>query len=202
MAAQITSDLVRQLRETTGAGMMECKKALNEASGDLVKAQEVLRKKGMEVAKKKASRQANEGRIFSYIHMGGKIAVLVELQCETDFVAKTDDFNQLGQDVAMQIAAVSPQYVKAEEVPQAFIEKEKEIIREASKDQLKGKPEQVIEKILGGKLEKNLQDICLLNQPFVKDPKQTIKDYVTAVVAKLGENIQVKRFVRYEVGHE
>jgi elongation factor Ts len=198
----VLPDQVKQLREVTGAGMMDCKKALAEANGDFQKAQELLRKRGIEIANKKSTRAANEGRVFCYIHAGGKIAGLVELLCETDFVAKCEDFEQLGKDIAMQIAAASPRYLSAEHVPAEFIQKEKEILKAASADQLKGKPEAMIDKILEGKIKKRLDEICLLDQKFIKDPNQTIQGLLTAIIAKVGENIRIKRFTRFEVGHE
>jgi len=195
----ITAAMVKQLREKTGAGMMECKKALNEANGDFEKAIEILRKKGISAAEKRAGRAASEGIIGSYIHMD-KIGVLVEVNCETDFVARTDDFRTLVKDIAMHIAAANPRYLSREDVPAEVIEKEKEIYKE----QIKGKPEHIVDKIVEGKLEKFYNENCLLEQIFVKDPEQkkTIKDIVTEAIAKLGENIVVKRFVRFQLGEE
>ncbi|NOX21195.1 MAG: translation elongation factor Ts [Nitrospirae bacterium] len=195
----ITAEMVKNLREKTGAGMMDCKKALTEAEGDFDKAVELLRKKGLAAAEKKAGRQASEGIIASYIHMD-KIGVLVEVNCETDFVARTDDFKQFVKDVAMHIAAASPRYVKREDIPEEVINKEKEIYRE----QIKGKPEHVIDKIVEGKLEKFYSEVCLLDQVFVKDPEQkkTIKELLTELIAKLGENIVIRRFVRFQLGEE
>jgi elongation factor Ts len=195
----ITVDAVKELREKTGAGMMDCKKALTEAGGDMEKAMEILRRRGVAIASKKASREASEGLIGSYVHMG-KIGVLVEVNCETDFVAKTDEFQELVKDVAMHIAAASPLYVKREDVPAEIIEKEKEIYRA----QVKDKPPHVIEKIIEGKLEKFYTENCLMDQIFVKDPegKKTIKDLVVEKIAKLGENIVIKRFVRFQLGEK
>ncbi len=195
----ITAEMVKNLREKTGAGMMDCKKALTEAGGDFDKAVELLRKKGLAAAEKKAGRQASEGIIASYIHMD-KIGVLLEVNCETDFVARTDDFKQFVKDVAMHIAAASPRYLKREDIPEDVINKEKEIYKE----QIKNKPEHVIEKIVEGKLEKFYSEVCLLDQVFVKDPegKKKIKDLLTEMIAKLGENIIIRRFVRYQLGEE
>ncbi|MCX8027326.1 MAG: translation elongation factor Ts [Thermodesulfovibrionales bacterium] len=195
----VSSDLVKQLREATGAGMMDCKKALDEAKGDIQKATEILRQKGLAAAQKKAARTASEGLIGSYIHMD-KIGVLVEVNCETDFVARTDDFRGLVKDIAMHIAAANPQYLAKESVPSEVIEKEKEIYRK----QIENKPPQVVEKIVEGKLEKFYSDMCLLEQVFIKDPEQKlkIKDLITQKIAKLGENIVVKRFARFQIGEE
>ena len=192
----ITAQMVKELREKTGAGMMECKKALETSGGDFNKAIEILRQKGLATAQKKASREAREGIITSYIHMD-KIGVMLELNCETDFVARNEEFRQLAKDIAMQIAASNPQYIQREDIPQDVIEKEKEIY----KSQIKGnKPPQVIEKILEGKLEKFFEEVCLLDQPFIKEPEKKIKDLITEKVAKFGENIMVRRFVRFQVG--
>ena len=196
----ITSAMVKELREKTGAGIMDCKKALQEAGGDMEKALDILKKKGIAKAEKKATREAKEGLIGSYIHMGGKIGVLVEVNCETDFVARTQEFQQLVKDIAMQIAAMSPLYVSKEDVPQEVIEREKAIYREQA---LKaGKPEHVVEKIVEGKLNKFFEDICLLEQPFIRDDSKKVKDLITEAIAKLGENIKVSRFVRFQVGVE
>ncbi|MCS7163469.1 MAG: translation elongation factor Ts [Thermodesulfovibrio sp.] len=193
---EITAQMVKELREKTGAGMMECKKALEASGGDFNKAIEILRQKGLATAQKKASREAREGIIASYIHMD-KIGVMLELNCETDFVARNEEFKQLAKDIAMQIAATNPQYIQREDIPQEVIEKEKEIYR----SQIKGnKPPQVIEKIVEGKLEKFYEEMCLLDQPFIKDPEKKIKDLISEKVAKFGENIKIKRFVRFQVG--
>ncbi len=191
----ITADSVKNLREKTGAGMMECKKALAESGGDFEKAVDVLRQKGLATAARKAGRTASQGLIGSYIHMD-KIGVLVEINCETDFVARTDDYKELVKDVAMHIAAASPQYLTREDIPQDVLDREKEIYR----GQVTGKPAQVVEKIVEGKLEKFYTDTCLLDQLFVKDPDKKIKDVLTEKVAKLGENIVIRRFVRFQLG--
>lgn len=193
----VTADKVKELREKTNAGMMDCKKALSESSGDMEKAIDILRQKGLATAAKKAGRSASQGLIDSYIHMD-KLGVLVEINCETDFVAKTDDFKGLVKDIAMHIAAANPTYVSREDVPQDVIEREKEIYRA----QVTNKPPQVVEKIIDGKLEKFFSDTCLLEQVFIKDPegKQKIKDLITEKVAKLGENIVLRRFARFQLG--
>ncbi len=191
----ITADAVRDLREKTGAGMMECKKALVESSGDFEKAIDLLRQRGLATAAKKAGRTASQGLIGSYIHMD-KIGVMIEVNCETDFVARTDDFKELVKDLAMQVAAANPAYLSREEVPQDVIEREKEIYRA----QVTNKPPQVVEKIVEGKLEKFFSDTCLVDQIFVKDPDKKVKDIITEKVAKVGENIVVRRFVRYQLG--
>ncbi len=193
----VSADKVRELRESTGAGMMDCKKALEEANGDMQKAIEVLRQRGLAAAQKKSSRSASEGIIGSYIHMD-KIGVMVEVNCETDFVARTDDFKSLVKDICMHIAAANPSYLSREHVPQEVIEKEKEIY----KSQITNKPPQVVDKIVEGKLEKFYTDMCLMEQIFVKDPEQKlkIKDLVTQNIAKLGENILIRRFVRFQIG--
>ncbi len=196
----ITPQMVKELRERTGAGIMDCKKALAEAGGDMEKAAEILKKKGIAKAEKKASREAKEGLIGSYIHMGGKIGVLVEVNCETDFVARTDEFQQLVKDIAMQIAAMSPKYVSIEDVPPEVVEKEKSIYREQAL--ASGKPEHVVDRIVEGKMRKFYEEVCLLEQKFIKDDSKTVKDLITEVIAKLGENIKVSRFVRFQVGVE
>jgi len=196
--AEVSAGQVKELREKTGAGMMDCKKALAEAGGDLAKAEEVLRKKGLSAAAKKSSRAATEGAVASYIHMGGKIGVLVEVNCETDFVARTEGFQALVKDVAMQIAAAAPQWVRREEVPAEVVQKELEIAKAQMRDQKK--PEAILEKIAQGKLEKFYEQTCLLDQPFVKEDKKKVHEIVTEAVAKIGENIQVRRFVRYALG--
>ncbi|MEE9117920.1 MAG: translation elongation factor Ts [Calditrichia bacterium] len=196
--ADITAALVKELREKTGAGMMDCKNALVEAQGDMDKAGELLRKKGIARASKKASRAVNEGRIEAYIHPGSKIGVLVEINCETDFVAKTDEFKTFSRNVAMQIAASSPVYVKRDGVDQETIDREMDIYREQAKSQ--GKPENIIEKIATGKLDKFYSEICLMEQPFVKDADITIENLVTETITKLGENISIRRFSRFKIG--
>jgi elongation factor Ts len=194
----ISASTVKELRDQTGAGMMDCKKALTETDGDADKALDVLRKKGLAKAQGKASREASDGYIGSYIHMGGKIGVLVEVNCETDFVAKTDDFQDLVKDIAMHIAATNPAYVSREEIPSEIIDKEKEIYA----SQVENKAPQVVEKIVEGKLEKFFSEACLVDQSFVKDPDQKakIRDLIVEKIAKLGENIVIKRFVRFQLG--
>jgi len=196
MSTAISAQLVKALREKTGAGLLDCQKALTEASGDLDQAETILRKKGVASAAKKAGRSANEGLIESYIHLGGKVGVLIEVNCETDFVAKTDDFKTLCRDLCLQIAAASPAVVSRESVPEADLEREREIASSQAAD----KPPPAVQKIIEGKLEKYYSTVCLLDQPFVKNPDQTVKDLLTAAVAKLGENIVVKRFIRYQIG--
>jgi elongation factor Ts len=194
----ISAGLVKELRERTGIGMMECKKALEESGGDIEKAITVLRKKGHARAKKKLDRQAKEGAIGSYIHLNGKIGVLVEINCESDFVARNEEFLGLIKNIAMHIAAASPAYVSSEDVPEEVLEEEKDIIREQFKDS--GKPPEVVEKIVQGKLSKFYQEFCLLDQPYIKEDKMTIKDMVTSYIAKFGENIVISRFARFELG--
>jgi len=196
--AEISANAVKELREKTGAGMMDCKKALSEAEGDFVKAEELLRKKGLSAAAKKATRAASEGAVGSYVHMGGKIGVLVEVNCETDFAARNDAFQTLVKDVAMQIAASAPLYVRREEVPAEVVAKELEIAKAQAREQKK--PEPIIEKIAQGKVDKYYKEVCLLEQPFVKDDKKSVQDMITEQVAKIGENIQVRRFARFVLG--
>lgn len=194
----ITTSEVKELREKTGAGMMDCKKVLTEANGDMEKAIELLREKGLAAAVKKSSRIAAEGVVDSYIHMGGKIGVLLEVNCETDFVAKTDDFKALVKDIAMQIAAANPKYLRKEDVDTAELEKEREILRVQALNE--GKPEKIVDKMVEGRIQKYFKEVCLLEQPFVKDPDKSVQDLVTEKIAKIGENISVRRFVRYEMG--
>ncbi|MDD2370668.1 MAG: translation elongation factor Ts [Firmicutes bacterium] len=194
----ISANLVKELRERTGAGMMDCKKALTETDGDTEKAIEYLREKGLSAAAKKAGRIATEGLIQTYIHGGGRIGVILELNCETDFVAKTDDFKDLAKDIAMHIAAAKPEFLKADEVPQEVLEKEKNILKAQALNE--GKPEKIVEKMVEGRIAKYFKDVCLLEQPFVKDPDKTISQLITEKVAKIGENISIRRFVRYELG--
>jgi elongation factor Ts len=196
--AEVSASAVKELREKTGAGMMDCKKALTEAGGDFTKAEEVLRKKGLAAAAKKSSRAATEGAVASYIHMGGKIGVLVEVNCETDFVARTEGFQALVKDLAMQIAAAAPLYVRRDEVPADVIAKEKEIAMAQMRDQKK--PEAILEKIAVGKVEKYYEQVCLVDQLFVKDDKKKVSEVITDAVAKIGENIQVRRFARFVLG--
>jgi elongation factor Ts len=195
--ADVSASMVKELREKTGAGLMDSKKALIETGGDLSKAEEYLRKKGITSAAKKSGRVAAEGLVGTYVH-GGKIGVLVELNCETDFVARNEDFQELLKDIAMHIAAAAPSYVRREEVPSTELAKEMEIQAQLLRDQKK--PEAMIEKILTGKAEKYYESICLLDQPWVKDDKKKIKDLITEKVAKIGENITVRRFARYVLG--
>ena len=192
-------DAIKILREKTNAGVVACKKALREADGNIDKAIEILRKQGVAMASKKGGREAKQGRIESYIHLGGKIGVLVEVNCETDFVARNDDFKIFVKDLAMQIAASSPLYVKKDDVPETAIKKETEIIKAQA---LTGKPAQAAEKIIEGKLTKFFDEVCLLEQPFIKGPGMKVKDILTSMIAKIGENIIVRRFVRYQVGEE
>jgi elongation factor Ts len=193
---EINAAMVKKLRDLTGAGMMECKAALSEANGDLEAATTILRKRGLASATKKAGRSTNEGLVGNYIHMGGKIGVLVEVNCESDFVARTEDFQNLAKEIAMHIAAANPQYVRRDEVPGDLLERERGIYR----DQVKDKPAQVVDKIVEGKLNSFYEQVCLMDQPSIRDPKQTIGQLVQAAVAKLGENISVARFVRLKVG--
>ncbi len=194
----VTSENVKALREKTGVGIMECKSALVETDGDLDKAVELLRKKGVATAEKRSGRETKEGIIESYIHPGNKLGVLVEINCETDFVAKTDDFKAFAKNVAMQIAATSAVVVSREEYPQEEIDKELEIYKTQAKNE--GKPENIIERYVQGKLEKYFKESVLLEQGFIKDPNKSVKDLLTEVIAKTGENIQIKRFVRYQLG--
>jgi len=196
--AEISASAVKELREKTGAGMMDCKKALTESGGDFSKAEDYLRKKGLAAAAKKSGRVASEGAVASYVHMGGKIGVLVEVNCETDFAARNEAFQQLVKDVAMQIAAAAPQYVRREEVPADVIAKEMEIARAQAREQKK--PEAIVDKIAQGKVDKFLKEICLLEQAFVKDDKVTVQDVLTQAIAKIGENMQIRRFTRYVLG--
>jgi elongation factor Ts len=194
----ISASLVKELRERTGAGMMDCKKALTETGGDIEKAVTYLREKGLAAAAKKAGRIAAEGLVESYIHGVGKLGVLVEVNCETDFVALTDEFKGLTRDIAMQIAAAKPEFVSREEVPAEMVEKEKEILRAQAINE--GKPAAIADKMVEGRIEKYYKDVCLLEQPFVKDTNLTIQQLLTEKIAKIGENISIRRFVRYELG--
>jgi elongation factor Ts len=196
--AEIPAALVKQLRDATGAGMMECKAALQEANGNLEEATLILRKRGLASAAKKSGRSTSEGLIGSYIHMGGKIGVLVELNCESDFVARTDDFQTLLREVALQVAAANPQYVSRDHVPADVIEREKGVYRGQMENS--GKPPQVVEKIVEGKLGSFYEQVCLVDQASIRDPKQTVGAALQAAIAKLGENISVARFVRFKVG--
>jgi len=194
----VDAKLVKTLREMTGAGMLECKSALEEANGDLELAVEILRKKGIAKAAKKAGRETKEGLIHAYIHAGGRIGVLLEINCETDFVARNELFKELANEIALQIAAMKPQYVKREDVPREVVEKEGEIAREAAIAE--GKPLHIAEKIAEGKLEKFYKEVCLYEQPYIKDDKKTVEELIKEYIAKIGENIQVRRFCRYELG--
>ena len=196
--AEISAAMVKQLREKTGAGMMDCKSALTEVGGDIEKAIEFLRKKGLATAQKRAGRAMTEGIIQSYIHMNAKLGVLVEVNCETDFVAKNDEFQGFAKNIAMHIAASNPLGITPEDIPQEIIEKEKEIYRAQALDL--GKPENVLDKIVDGKLKKFFQDNCLMNQPYVRNPDISIADLLNELIAKIGENISIKRFVRYQIG--
>lgn len=193
-----TAQDVAKLRAQTGAGMMECKKALTDANGDFEKAIVLLRERGLKAVDKKQGRIASEGLVASYIHMGGRIGVLVEVNCETDFVAKSDAFQELVRDIAMQIAAANPKYVREEEVDPAELEKEKEILRAQAINE--GKPANIVDRMVEGRVKKYYEDVCLMNQAFVKDSSKTIKDVLTEATLKIGEKISVRRFVRYELG--
>jgi len=196
--AEITAAMVKELRQKTGAGMMDCKKALQEAEGDFEKAIEILRKKGIAKAAKRAEREANEGVVTAYIHPGSKLGALVEVNCETDFVAKTDDFQEFARNIAMHVAASNPLAVSREDLDQTLLEKEKEIYREQAL--ASGKPEHIVDKIVEGRLEKYFSEVCLLEQPYVKDPDKTIKELLTETIARVGENISIKRFARFRIG--
>src|SRR5688572_13223696 len=196
--AEITANLIKDLRERTGAGMADCKKALVESEGDLDKAIDYLRKKGLAKAAKKAGREATEGAVVSYIHGGGRIGVLVEINCETDFVARNEDFQGFTRDVAMQIAAMNPLFVRKDEVGDDFIAKEREVLLAKAKES--GKPEPVVAKMVDGQITKWLKEICLLDQAFVKNPDKTIDQLQQELIAKIGENIKIRRFVRFELG--
>ena len=196
--AQITAELVKTLREKTNVGMMECKAALGEADGDLEKAETILRKKGIAKADKKADRQTKEGVIASYIHMAGRVGVLIEVNCETDFVAKNENFREFVKDITLHIAAANPRFLDRDQVCPEFIAKEREIAAE----QVKGKPANIVDKIVDGKIEKVYAENCLLEQAFIKNPDITIRDLVKTKIAELGENLVIRRFVRYAVGEE
>ncbi len=196
----ITASMVKELRIKSGIGMMDCKKALIESNGDFGKAIEYLRKKGMSAAAKRSSKTAKDGAVASYIHMGGKIGVMVEINCETDFVAKTDDFRATAKDIAMHIAAANPRYLKPEEIPEDILEKEKDIYR--SQALAEGKPEKILDRIIDGKLKKFYEDVCLLEQKFVKDTDISVRTLVNNMIAKTGENIVVRRFARFQLGEE
>lgn len=194
----VSASAVKELREKTGAGMMDCKKALEEANGDMERASELLREKGLAAAAKKAGRIASEGLVEAYIHANGRIGVLVEINCETDFVAKTDEFKNFVKDVAMQIAAANPSYVRREEVPNEEIEKEREVLKNQALNE--GKPANIVEKMVEGRISKFYQEICLLEQSFIKDPDKTVEQLLNEKIAKIGENISIRRFARFELG--
>ncbi|MEK4435293.1 translation elongation factor Ts [Paenibacillus sp. FSL K6-2862] len=194
----VNASAVKELREKTGAGMLDCKKALEEADGDITKAAEILREKGLSAAANKAGRAATEGTVESYIHAGGRIGVLVEVNCETDFVGKTDQFKDFVKDIAMQIAAASPKFVTREEVPAEELEKEKEILKAQALNE--GKPEKIVEKMVEGRIGKYYEEYCLMEQTFVKDPDKTISQLLNEKISQIGENISIRRFVRYELG--
>lgn len=196
--AEITAQLVKQLRDRTAAGMMECKKALEEAKGDLNEAEVVLRKRGVASASKKAGRSTRQGIIGTYIHPGSQLGVMVEINCESDFVARTEAFQSLVHDIAMQVAAADPQFLRKEDVTQAALDKEKEIYR--ARALADGKPEKIVERMVEGRLAKYYEEVCLLEQPFVKENSVTIGQMITTAIAKMGENISVSRFVRFKVG--
>ena len=196
--AEFTAQDVKNLRERTGAGMMDCKKALTEANGDTEKAIDLLREKGLAAAAKKAGRIAAEGLVESYIHGGGRIGVLVEINCETDFVAKTPEYKEFCRDIAMQIAASSPEYVRREEVPEDVLERERNVARQAAIND--GKPEKILDRIVEGRIEKFYKEVCLLEQVYIKDNDKTVQQVITDKIATIGENISVRRFVRYQVG--
>ena len=195
---KISADMVKELRQKTGAGIMDCKEALGECGADMDKAVEYLRKKGLATAAKRAGREMSEGLVHAYIHTGGKLGVLVEVNCETDFVAKNEDFAELTKNIAMHIAASSPVGIRPEDVPADVVEKEKEIYRAQALES--GKPEKVIDKIVEGKLSKFFKESCLLNQPYVRNPDITVADLLNETIAKIGENITVRRFTRYQIG--
>jgi elongation factor Ts len=198
--SNITAAMVKQLRETTGSGMMDCKQALTETGGDIEKAVEFLRKKGLATAQKRAGRSMSEGTIQTYIHLGGKLGVMVEVGCETDFVAKNEDFIQFAKDIAMHIAATNPVAISTEDVPQEVLDKEMDIYRAQALEM--GKPEKIVDKIAEGRLKKFYQENCLMEQAFVRDPDISVTDLLNQLIAKIGENISVKRFARFQIGEE
>jgi len=196
--AEITAALVKQLREQTGAGMMDCKSALVEAAGDLAQAEVILRKKGQAAAAKKASRTTQQGLIGAYVHHGSQLGVLVEINCESDFVARTPDFQELVHDIAMQVAAADPRYLRKEDVPASVLDREREIARERARGE--GKPEKVLDRIVEGRIAKFCEEVCLYDQPFIKDNSMTVDQLVKSKIAKLQENIAINRFTRFKVG--
>ncbi len=195
---EITTSMVKELREATGAGVLDCKKALEASAGDLEKAKAYLREKGLAAAAKRAGRVAKEGLIEAYVHTGGRVGALIELDCETDFVARTEEFKALAHDLAMQVVAAKPLYLAPEDIPPDVLEEEKNVYRAQARDA--GKPEHIIERIVEGKLQKHFQEVCLMSQPFIKDDDLTVQDIVTRTIAKLGENIVMRRFARFELG--
>jgi elongation factor Ts len=194
----VTADMVKELRAKTGAGIMDCKQALKDCEGDAEKAVDFLRKKGLATAQKRSARETAEGVVQSYIHMGGKIGVLLEVNCESDFVAKNDDFQEFSKNVAMHVAAINPLGLKKEDIPEEVIERERAIYKEQALEM--GKPEKMIEKIIDGKIEKFYKDSCLMSQAYIKDPKISIEDLLNSLIAKIGENIKIKRFARFQIG--
>ncbi len=195
---EITTSMIKDLREATAAGVLDCKKALEASGGDLEKAKVYLREKGLAAAAKKAARAAEEGLIEAYIHTGGRVGALIELNCETDFVARTEAFEELAHDLALQVVAARPLYLAPEDIPPDVLEEEKNVCRVQAREM--GKPERIIERIVEGKLQKYYQEVCLMKQPFIKDDDLTVQDVLTEIIAKLGENIVVRRFVRFELG--
>ena len=196
--AEITAAMVKELRDKTGSGMMDCKRALAENEGDIEKALDYLRTKGLAKAQKRAGRTTSEGVVFPYIHTGSKLGVLVEINCESDFVAKTDDFLEFAKNIAMHIAAANPAGLNPEDIPEAVIAREREIYQSQALEQ--GKPEKIIEKIVDGQIQKFYKDSCLMSQPYIREPKKSIADITTEAIAKIGENIQIKRFTRFQIG--
>ncbi len=194
----ITAAMVKELRDKTGSGMMDCKRALADTDGDLEKAVDFLRKKGLAKAQKRAGRATSEGIIYSYIHQGAKLGVLVEINCESDFVAKTDDFIEFAKNIAMHIAAANPAGLNQEDIPQEVVDRERDVYRSQALEQ--GKPEKIIDKIIDGQVQKFFKESCLMSQAYIRDPKQSIEELTTETIAKIGENIQIKRFVRFQVG--
>lgn len=194
----VTAAMVKELRERTGAGMLDCKKALEKTDGDIEKAIDLLREKGLAAAAKKAGRITAEGMVGSYIHMGGRIGVLIEVNCETDFVAKTEGFKEFVKNMAMQVAASKPLYVSRDEVPGDVLEKKKQILRQQALNE--GKPEKIVDKMVEGRIEKFFKETCLLEQPYIRDPEVSVQQVLTETIAKIGENISIRRFVRYEMG--
>ncbi|MFO7750206.1 MAG: translation elongation factor Ts [Desulfobacteraceae bacterium] len=196
--AEITASMVKELRDQTGSGMMDCKKALAETDGDVAKALDFLRKKGLAKAQKRAGRTTSEGIVYSYIHAGDKLGVLVEVNCESDFVAKTEDFREYAKNIAMHIAASNPAGLNSEDIPEDVVNREREIYRSQALEQ--GKPENIVDKIVEGQVQRFFKESCLMSQAYIKDPKKSVADITTETIAKIGENIQVKRFARFQIG--